>query len=170
MSDKNRITFVLAFGWIVWLLAILLTLIFSPDQSLIPPALVTLGYLLGAFLFTPELAYPSKNQLDPIKWWGRFGFIWTPYRSYFKKRTVWSHGYIVSATLQVLYLSAISLSAYSLAYAIASFLPLSLPPAKEVIVNLLVSIPSNPGILMSWLFGVWAGNGIHLFIESKGWD
>ena len=162
----NKLVLILSFGWMLWLASVLISIIFL-RQATFQPALLTSGYLLGCFLFTPELSYSSKPNLDPLKFWSVFGFLWQFYRTLFKKRSVWSHGYILGAMLQICYLLICLFMFYSIAYVILALLPIPIPPSKIIIFNLGISVSRHLDAWLFWITGIVIGNSLHLATEKN---
>ncbi|MBF2089654.1 MAG: metal-binding protein [Synechococcales cyanobacterium K44_A2020_017] len=58
------------------------------------------GFLLGGLMLGPDLDIHSVQY----KRWGWLRWIWLPYRSRLKHRSLWSHGPVVGTVVRVLYL------------------------------------------------------------------
>jgi uncharacterized metal-binding protein len=80
------------------------------------PCIVGFSYLLtrdgeltlmvaGAFLFSGLLFGPDLDIYSiQFKRWGKLRSIWLPYRSLFRHRSLFSHGFIIGTTLRLVYL------------------------------------------------------------------
>ncbi|NJL49755.1 MAG: metal-binding protein [Leptolyngbyaceae cyanobacterium SM2_5_2] len=64
-------------------------------------AVVCLGFLLGGWVFGPDLDIHSVQY----KRWGWLRWIWLPYRVNIRHRSRWSHGPILGTLVRLLYLS-----------------------------------------------------------------
>jgi uncharacterized metal-binding protein len=62
---------------------------------------VCLGFLLGGWMFGPDLDIHSVQY----KRWGWLRWIWLPYRGSMRHRSRWSHGPILGTMVRVLYAS-----------------------------------------------------------------
>lgn len=64
-------------------------------------AIVCLGFLLGGWMFGPDLDIHSVQY----KRWGWLRWIWLPYRGRIRHRSRWSHGPLIGTMVRVLYFS-----------------------------------------------------------------
>lgn len=63
--------------------------------------LVCLGFLLGGWVFGPDLDIHSVQY----KRWGWLRWIWLPYRGSMRHRSRWSHGPVIGTLIRVIYIS-----------------------------------------------------------------
>jgi uncharacterized metal-binding protein len=61
--------------------------------------IVCLGFLLGGWVFGPDLDIHSVQY----KRWGWLRWIWLPYRNHLRHRSPYSHGPIIGTVVRVLY-------------------------------------------------------------------
>ncbi len=79
---------------------------------------VTLGFLLGGLMFGPDLDTVSKQYSR----WAFLKFLWFPYRSFFKHRSRWSHGFLFGTLLRVIYFMGVATCAvFLIAYAYTTY-------------------------------------------------
>ncbi|MFQ5800357.1 MAG: metal-binding protein [Candidatus Hydrothermarchaeales archaeon] len=100
------------------------------------------GYLIGLFLFSPDLDTKSASY----RRWGPLRYLWLPYVFLFKHRGI-SHNPIVGPLLRLLYVGAFVLG---------------------ITVLLKARIPSIP--LTSSLFfllGYWVPSVVHYVVDKK---
>ncbi|MBD2256278.1 metal-binding protein [Pseudanabaena sp. FACHB-2040] len=64
-------------------------------------AIVCCGFLLGGWVFGPDLDIHSVQY----KRWGWLRWIWLPYRGQLRHRSPYSHGPIIGTVVRVLYFS-----------------------------------------------------------------
>lgn len=64
-------------------------------------AVIGLGFLLGGWMFGPDLDIHSVQY----KRWGWLRWIWLPYRGRIRHRSRWSHGPVIGTLVRVLYFS-----------------------------------------------------------------
>lgn len=142
--ESDKLVFVLMVGWVAWFLAAAVSLISS--TSIIFAALLTSGYLEGAFLLREDLKF---------RYWGYLKNIWLPYQNMVK---VPSKMPIVNIALQLAYLLAIFLFAQLLVYGIFSLPNSANKPAINLLLSLMLKMRSHLWELVIWLVGIVGGN------------
>lgn len=65
---------------------------------------VTAGFLLGGLMFGPDLDTVSRQYSR----WSFLKFLWFPYRTFFKHRSRWSHGFLFGTLLRVIYFMGVA--------------------------------------------------------------
>lgn len=89
----DRITF--------WTFPLILLIALDRTRSPWFTLVLTVGYLLGGVMLSPDLDIHSH----PYKRWGWLRWIWLPYRASIGHRSPLSHAPIIGTTLRVLYLA-----------------------------------------------------------------
>ncbi|HIK44103.1 MAG TPA: metal-binding protein [Leptolyngbyaceae cyanobacterium M65_K2018_010] len=85
----------------LWTLPLVVTLAFRVTLDTWLTVVVCLGFLLGGWVFGPDLDIHSVQY----KRWGWLRWIWLPYRGSMRHRSRWSHGPIIGTMVRVLYAS-----------------------------------------------------------------
>lgn len=86
----------------LWCLPLVVVLAFRVTLDGWLTTIVCLGFLLGGWMFGPDLDIHSVQY----KRWGWLRWIWLPYRGSMRHRSPYSHGPIVGTVLRVLYFFA----------------------------------------------------------------
>jgi uncharacterized metal-binding protein len=79
---------------------IILTILLVIGMSVISIIIMIASYLFASFMFNGDLDVISK----PYNRWGILKFIWKPYQSIFKHRSVFTHGLIIGTIIRLFYL------------------------------------------------------------------
>lgn len=85
----------------LWTLPLVVVLAFRITLDGGLTGVVCLGFLLGGWMFGPDLDIHSVQY----KRWGWLRWIWLPYRGSMRHRSRWSHGPIIGTVVRVLYLA-----------------------------------------------------------------
>ena len=85
----------------LWTLPLVVLLAFRLTLDGWLTVLVCLGFLLGGWVFGPDLDIHSVQY----KRWGWLRWIWLPYRGSMRHRSRWSHGPVIGTVVRVLYTS-----------------------------------------------------------------
>jgi uncharacterized metal-binding protein len=84
----------------LWTLPLVAGLSLVLTQQGIMTLLICAGFLLGGLMLGPDLDTHSIHY----KRWGWFRWIWLPYRSSMRHRSLWSHSPLLGTTVRVIYL------------------------------------------------------------------
>jgi uncharacterized metal-binding protein len=85
----------------LWTLPLIVVVAFRVTLDGWLTVIVCLGFLLGGWMFGPDLDIHSVQY----KRWGWLRWIWLPYRGSMRHRSHWSHGPILGTVVRVLYAS-----------------------------------------------------------------
>jgi uncharacterized metal-binding protein len=85
----------------LWTLPLVVLLAFWVTLDGWLTVLVCLGFLLGGWVFGPDLDIHSVQY----KRWGWLRWIWLPYRGSMRHRSRWSHGPVIGTVVRVVYAS-----------------------------------------------------------------
>lgn len=85
----------------LWTLPLVVLLAFWATLDSWLTVLVCLGFLLGGWVFGPDLDIHSVQY----KRWGWLRWIWLPYRGSMRHRSPLSHGPVIGTLIRVVYLS-----------------------------------------------------------------
>jgi uncharacterized metal-binding protein len=85
----------------LWALPLVVLLAFRVTLDGWLTVIVCLGFLLGGWMFGPDLDIHSVQY----KRWGWLRWIWLPYRGSMRHRSRWSHGPIIGTVIRVVYAS-----------------------------------------------------------------
>ncbi|MEY3297774.1 MAG: hypothetical protein RLZZ597_1034 [Cyanobacteriota bacterium] len=85
----------------LWTLPLVVLLAFRITLDGWLTGLVCLGFLLGGWVFGPDLDIHSVQY----KRWGWLRWIWLPYRGSMRHRSRWSHGPVIGTVIRVAYIS-----------------------------------------------------------------
>jgi uncharacterized metal-binding protein len=85
----------------LWALPLVVLLAFRVTLSGWLTGVVCLGFLIGGWMFGPDLDIHSVQY----KRWGWLRWIWLPYRGSIRHRSRWSHGPLIGTAVRILYLS-----------------------------------------------------------------
>lgn len=83
----------------LWTLPLVVLLAFRLTLNAWLTVWVCLGFLLGGWMFGPDLDIHSVQY----KRWGWLRWIWLPYRSRIRHRSPWSHGPVIGTLVRVIY-------------------------------------------------------------------
>lgn len=83
----------------LWTLPLVVLLAFRVTLDGWLTGLVCLGFLLGGWVFGPDLDIHSVQY----KRWGWLRWIWLPYRNSMRHRSWWSHGPVIGTAVRVVY-------------------------------------------------------------------
>ncbi|HEY9753488.1 MAG TPA: DUF2227 family putative metal-binding protein, partial [Coleofasciculaceae cyanobacterium] len=123
-------------------------------------AATAVGCWFGGLMLSPDLDLPTSN---PRRRWLGLGWLWTPYDTMFKHRSIWSHSLILGTSIRAAYFLVLMILLLALAdYAISrQWLP------KTGLVNWLIgSFFTNPGLALSLYVGLTIADAIHLFLDA----
>lgn len=100
----------------VWSVPLIVGLAYGFSRSGQLTLLVTGGFLFSGLMFGPDLDIYSVQY----KRWGWLRWLWLPYRSLIRHRSVLSHGFLIGTLLRLVYLSLIAGVILGILSAIAS--------------------------------------------------
>lgn len=86
----------------LWSLPLVVLVVFRLTLNSWLTTLVCLGFLLGGWVFGPDLDIHSVQY----KRWGWLRWIWLPYRGRLRHRSFYSHGPVVGTVVRVVYFFA----------------------------------------------------------------
>lgn len=85
----------------LWLLPVILAGTFMITLDIPLTVLVSINFLLGGFMLGPDLDIQSVQY----RRWGPIRWMWYPYQTMVKHRSVWSHGPLIGTAVRVVYLA-----------------------------------------------------------------
>ncbi|MEB3311204.1 MAG: metal-binding protein [Snowella sp.] len=88
----------------VWSVPLIVGLTYGVTRSGQLTVLVMIAFLFSGLMFGPDLDIYSVQY----KRWGWLRWIWIPYRSLIRHRSVLSHGFLIGTLLRLVYLSLIA--------------------------------------------------------------
>lgn len=133
-------------------------------------ALVAASFLFGGLMFGPDLDILSKQHSR----WGVLGFLWYPYRSFFKHRSRWSHGLLFGTLIRVIYFMGVAtLLSFAATYLIATYSGSDLPRISELAltwstIGEWVRSRTSDHFLPAIFAGLWSGAASHTLTDMAG--
>ena len=133
-------------------------------------SVVFCGFIFGGLMFGPDLDTGSTQYGR----WSIFRFFWFPYRTFFKHRSRWSHGFVFGTVLRLVYfMGVVSCVAFLTAYFYTAYRGGELPGISDlarVWAQLRVYSDRLLGELglAGLFFGMWLGAASHTLTDIAG--
>ncbi|WP_243110634.1 metal-binding protein [Clostridium chauvoei] len=97
-KTHDKITIALSPLIVIIFLMINVNLFENKSQIVIVTVLAVSIYLFGGFMFSGDLDIKSMEYYR----WGKLKFIWNPYQSMFKHRSIFTHGFLLGPIIRVI--------------------------------------------------------------------
>lgn len=156
-KTHDKITIALSPLIVIIFLMINVNLFENKNQIVIVTVLAVSIYLFGGFMFSGDLDIKSMEYYR----WGKLKFIWNPYQSMFKHRSIFTHGFLLGPIIRVIYIYIILLIVCGVLYSLR-IINLA---TDEVIKATIEYININKLIFINIGFALFLGSGLHTITD-----